>query len=86
MEKEILDRCYVTHALTNANGETMMKYILTVNVDEAKVIKMSGCDNLEDAISQEAGWMAQSGIFLESYERIDEQSDFILKPKLKPKK
>ena len=50
----------------------MMKYILTVNVDEAKVIEMSGCDNLENAISQEAGWMAQSGIFLESYERIDE--------------
>lgn len=40
-------------------------YILHVSVDTEKVKKQAETTNLEEAIRSEAGWMEQSGIYLE---------------------
>ncbi len=43
----------------------MKKFIIKVSVDEEAVKKASGCDDLIDAISMEAGWMNGSGIYVD---------------------
>ena len=46
----------------------MKKFILHVTVDEDTVKSASGEDDIMTAISTEAGWMHDSGIFLDSVE------------------
>lgn len=46
----------------------MKKFILHVTVDEEEVKKASGDEDIMNAIRTEAGWMHDSGIFLDSVE------------------
>lgn len=46
----------------------MNKYIIKVCVDESICKEVSGEENVIEAIIAEAGWMHDSGIFVESVE------------------
>ena len=50
----------------------MKNYTIKVSVDEEKVRKAAGDNDLESAILTEAGWMQESGISAESIEEISE--------------
>lgn len=45
----------------------MKQIIVTLQVDEDTVMNESGQNNLDDAISQELGWLHDSGMFVESW-------------------
>ncbi len=51
----------------------MKNYTIKVSVDEDKVRKAAGDNDLESAILTEAGWMQESGIFAESVEEVSEE-------------
>ena len=51
----------------------MKSYIIKISVDEDKVRKAAGDNDLESAILTEAGWMQESGIFAESVEEVSEK-------------
>ena len=51
----------------------MKNYTIKVSVDEDKVRKTAGDNDLESAILTEAGWMQESGIFTESVEEVSEE-------------
>ena len=51
----------------------MKNYTIKVSVDEDKVRKVSGDNDLESAILTEAGWMQESGISAESVEEVSEE-------------
>lgn len=50
----------------------MSKYILQINVDEEQLKVVSECDNTNDAIWQEFGWLSESGISLEEVKEIED--------------
>lgn len=43
-----------------------MEYTIKVTVDEDTLKSVSGLDDVHDAIIQEANWMHDSGIFVQS--------------------
>lgn len=45
----------------------MKQILVTLNVDEEAIQNASGCDCLEDAVSQELGWLHDSGMFVENW-------------------
>ena len=51
-------------------GGAMKTYLIKAMVDEECVKNASGEDDLENAIRAEAGWMHDSGIFVESIEEV----------------
>ncbi len=53
----------------------MKKFKITVNVDEDILRSESKIGNAHDAIMQEAGWMHDSGIFVESVSEVQEQGE-----------
>ena len=50
----------------------MPKFAIIVSVDEDTVKRVSEQNDLIDAVTQEAGWMHDSGIFVDSIEMIEE--------------
>lgn len=51
----------------------MKEYVIKVSVDEDKVRKAAGDNDLESSILTEAGWMQESGISAESVEEVFEE-------------
>jgi hypothetical protein len=41
-----------------------MRVILIAEIDEDKILSLTGYSTLEDAIKSEMGWVEESGIFL----------------------
>lgn len=55
-------------------------YILYVSVDPKKVKECSGSSDIEEAISSEAGWMEESGIYVQEVEEAQpEPSNYVYK-------
>ncbi len=54
-----------------------MKYSLTVEVDEDRVKAASGCDDVLEAIKNEAGWLRNSGINMVSVELVDDAASAV---------
>lgn len=53
----------------------MAKIKVTLEVYEEEIKAEAGTDNLSDAISQELGWLHDSGMFVESWEFVDEHHE-----------
>lgn len=53
----------------------MKKIHVTLNVDEETILNESGQENLDDAISQELGWLHDSGISLENWSYADPEKE-----------
>ena len=53
----------------------MRKIHVTLNVDEETILKESDQENLDDAISQELGWLHDSGITLENWSFADPEKE-----------
>ena len=53
----------------------MRKIHVTLNVDEETILKESDQENLDDAISQELGWLHDSGISVENWSYADPEKE-----------
>lgn len=51
----------------------MVNYVITVSVDEDLVKKASGINDVLGAVTAEAGWMEDSGIYVEHVEKAREE-------------
>ena len=51
-----------------------MKYNIVVEVDEEKLKTVAELDNVYDAIKQEAGWMNESGIYVETISKVKQNT------------
>ena len=48
-----------------------MKYNIVVEIDEEKLKTVAELDDVYEAIKQEAGWMNESGIYIESVSKVE---------------
>lgn len=51
----------------------MRQITVTLNVYEDLILEESGCETLGDAISQELGWLRDSGMCVKEWGYIDEK-------------
>ncbi len=49
----------------------MKKFFVEVLIDEERLLEQSGINNLHDAMNSEFGWLAESGIQMTDWIKVD---------------
>ena len=49
----------------------MKKFFVEILVDEERLLEQSGINNVHDAINSEFGWLAESGIHMTDWIKVD---------------
>lgn len=66
---------HVTSAIPGSQGNSVIEVIL--QVEDTAVLKASGCNVLDDAISSELNWLEHSGMSVHSWKYLHKSEDIL---------